>query len=171
MRAAIAAAALLVLSGAVADELEWRTANVLSADGRTPLTGQVEALAWMAGNWAGEGLDGTAEMAMSQPSAGTMVGAFKHARDGEVAFYELIVVGEFDGRTAVRIKHFHPDLTGWEAQDAWMEFPLLRVEPDRAAYFDGLTYRLDDEGGLDAFVIARSRDGIERELAFHYDRR
>lgn len=172
MRAAIAATALLILSGASVNELEWRTANVLSANGRAPLTGQVEALAWIAGNWSGDGLGGAAEMAMSPPSGGTMAGAFKHIRDGEVVFYELIVIGEFDGRTAVRLKHFHPDLSGWETQNAWMEFPLLHVEPGRAAYFDGLTYRLNDEGGLDASVEARDRSGkMERELAFHYYRR
>lgn len=150
----------------------WRTPNVLSGDGRTPLSGEIEALAWLAGEWAGDGLGGTAEFIMARPSIGTMAGVFKHARDGEVVFYEIIVIGEFEGRTAVRIKHFNADMSGWEAQDAWMEFPLLEVVPGRAAYFDGLTWRMNSEGGLDAFVVARDRSGgPEREFEFQYRRR
>jgi hypothetical protein len=153
---------------AMAADGSWRTPNVLSGKGRAPLSGQVEALEWLAGDWIGEGLGGAAEFMMAKPSAGTMAGIFKHARDGGVTFYEFIVIGEFDGRTAVRFKHFHPDLRGWEAQDAWMEFPLLEVTPGRAAYFDGLTWRLNDDGSLEGFVIARTGDGPERELGFRY---
>lgn len=172
MKAVIVAVALFAASGTVACDFEWRTPNVLSAVGHTPLSGQVEALAWIAGDWVGGGLGGDAEFRMAEPSAGTMAGTFKHTRDGEVVFYELIVIGEFNGRTAVRLKHFHPDLSGWEAQDAWMEFPLLHIEPGRTAYFDGLTWRLNDDGGLDAYVVTRDRSsGTEREFAFHYKRR
>lgn len=166
----IASYALLsaCVAPAVAANGPWRTPNVLSGEGRTPRSGQVEALAWLAGDWTGEGLGGTAEFMMAKPSAGTMTGIFKHARDGAVVFYEFVVIGEFDGRTAVRFKHFHPNLTGWEAADAWLEFPLLEVVPGRAAYFDGLTWRLGDDGGLEGYVIARAGDGPEQELGFHY---
>jgi hypothetical protein len=168
------AALLLVLAGGKpalsAGDGPWRTSNVLSAEGRSPLTGQVESLAWLAGRWVGTGIGGRAEYLYSPPAAGAMMGAFKHVRDGAVSFYELIAIGEFEGRTALRLKHFHPDLTGWEAQDDWVEFPLLEIDAGKAAYFDGLTYRLDDDGGLDAYVIARSGAGPERELAFRFRR-
>jgi hypothetical protein len=173
--AGVARAALLLLLAAgtpalAAGDGPWRSPNVLSAEGRSPLTGQVESLAWLAGRWVGAGLGGQAEYVYSPPAAGTMMAAFRHARDGAVGFYEFIVIGEFEGRTALRLKHFHPDLTGWEAQDDWVEFPLLQIDAGKAAYFDGLTYRLDDDGRLEAFVIARSGEGPERELAFHLRR-
>lgn len=38
------------------------------------------------------------------------------------------------------------------------------------AYFDGLTYRLDEDGGLEAYVISESDHGTERELAFRFRR-
>lgn len=156
---------------AAAADGPWRSANVLSGEGRNPLHGQVETLSWLAGRWVGEGLGGTAEYVYAPPAAGTMMGAFRHARDGEPRFYEFIIIGEFDGRTAIRFKHFHPDLVGWEAQDDWIEFALLAVEPGRAAWFDGLTYRLNDDGRLEAFVIATRGDEVERELAFRFERR
>lgn len=167
-------ALLLLLAGGTpalaAGDGPWRTPNVLAAEGRSPVTGQVESLAWLAGRWVGTGIGGRAEYLYSPPAAGTIMGAFKHVRDDSVSFYELIAIGEFEGRTALRLKHFHPDLTGWEAQDAWIEFPLLEIDPGKAAYFDGLTYRVDEDGGLEAFVIARSGDDEERELAFRFRR-
>jgi hypothetical protein len=167
----IAAALLLAASmHAPAEDVDRRTGNVLDSEGRSPLSGQVESLHWLAGRWTGEGLGGVAEYVIAPPSSGTILLAFKLSRDGAMEFYEILVIGEFGGRTALRLKHFHANLAGWEAQDEWVEFPLLRVEPGRAAWFDGLTYRLNDDGTLSAFVIARTPDGVERELAFHFHR-
>lgn len=172
MRALILSLTLVMIPAAAGMiDGPWRTDNVLSAENRTPLSGQVADLAWLTGRWVGEGLGGSAEYHFAPLSDGTIAATFKHARDGAVRFYEIVVIAEFDGHTAVRIKHFNPDLTGWEAADEWIEFRLLALEPGRAAYFDGLTYRLGDDGRLDAFVVARPRDGgAERELAFRFRR-
>lgn len=147
----------------------WRSDNVLSAEGRKPLSGKVEELAWLVGHWVGEGLGGRAEYHFAPLSAGTLAGTFQHARNDQVRFYEIVVIAEQNGRTAVRIKHFDPDLSGWEAAGEWIEFPLLELVPGRAAYFDGLTYRLDDDGTLHAFVISGNEDPA-RELSFHFRR-
>lgn len=129
------------------------------------------AMEWLVGSWRGTGLGGEAELTFAPESVGTMTGMFKSSRDGEVVFYELIVIGEFDGRTAVRLKHFHPDMTGWEAQDRWMEFVLEEAVPDRLARFDALKFERVDETRMRAVVMSRQRDGTFEELVFDYERR
>lgn len=53
------------------------------------------------------------------------------------------------------------------ADGSWRTPNVLSGE-GRTAYFDGLTWRLNDDGSLEGFVIARTGDGPERELGFRY---
>lgn len=162
---------LCIAAGVAGASDRWRTDNIQNADARDYIAVPAESFNFLSGAWVGEGLGGVAEYSISPVSAGTISLVFKHSLDNAPVFYEFIVIGEFDGRTALRLKHFNPDMSGWEERDKWMEFPLLELVPDKAAYFDGLTYRIDDDGSLNAFVIARNRDGVEREFSFRFTKR
>lgn len=57
------------------------------------------------------------------------------------------MLDEFEDGPAIRLKHFHADLTGWEGQDEFIVFPLRETGPGFAR-FEGLTYSLDEGGRL-----------------------
>lgn len=123
-------------------------------------------ITWLAGRWVGKGLGGSAEDIIAPPSDGQMMGMFRHSkRDGSLNFYEFYVFAEKDGTLTQRLKHFSPMLSGWEEKDEFVEFPLVKIEK-RAAYFDGLSYRLESDGGLTVGV----RVSEDRVAVFRYRR-
>lgn len=113
---------------------------------------RLEAVSWLAGHWVGEGLGGWNETLWSPPRAGTMMGVYRHIRDGRVVFYEFLTLTMADDTLVKALKHFDPDMTGWEQPTESVRFPLLRVEPD-AVYFDGMTYRRDGPDGMEITVM------------------
>ena len=108
----------------------------------------IDDLSWLVGRWEGTGLGGTVEDVIAPASGGQMMGMFRHSRaDGSVGFYEFYVFAEQDGSLTQRLKHFSPMLAAWEEKEEFVEFPLVALE-DNAAYFDGLTYVLEEGGEL-----------------------
>lgn len=63
-----------------------------------------------------------------------------------------------DGKLVVRLKHFNPDLTGWEEKDRFVDFPFV-AKKDGAMYFNGLTYMPNGKDGLKIVVAMRKKDG------------
>jgi hypothetical protein len=127
---------------------------------------RISAAAWLAGDWTGQGLGGVSEEAWLPPAAGALAGVYRGSRGGQVTFYELMTVVEAGGTLAFRLKHFAPDLRGWEAPERAVEFPLVRVARS-ALYFDGLTYRCTEEG-LESWVVIGLSDGGTRPERFLY---
>ena len=86
-------------------------------------------LSWLAGSWEGEGIDGAPALeAYASPAGGQMVGHFRQLnRDGSVMFYELITIVEEGGSLSYRLKHFNPDLTGWEEKDKVVALSLIHI--------------------------------------------
>ena len=123
----------------------------LPEDGRSP-PAVIGDISWLAGRWVGEGLGGAAEDIIAPPSGGQMMGMFRHSKaDGMVNFYEFYVFAELEGSLTQRLKHFSPMLMGWEDKDGFVEFPLVAID-DGAAWFDGLSYRLEEDGSLTVAV-------------------
>lgn len=154
------------LLGAWAEEGE--NTRVLDS-GQAPAPATIEDVSWLIGYWRGEGLGGETEEVWSKPSAGSMMGMFRLNKGGKPWFYELITIAEEDGSLLMRLKHFGPDLTGWEEKGPGLSFPLVAIGPD-AAFFDGITYRKSDEDTLQVFVRDQQKDGSFRELAFVFGR-
>lgn len=117
-------------------------------------------LAWLEGCWEGTGFNNRiGECWMSAPD-GRLTGMFQMiAPDGGQTLSEFFVLDAFRDATAIRLKHFNADLSGWEARDEYVVFELLETGPDFAR-FDGLEYRRDDQGRLIIHVTV-SRDGEE----------
>jgi hypothetical protein len=133
-------------------------------DGAAQPGASIEDIAWLAGRWVGEGLGGTAEDVIAPASGGQMMGMFRHSKaDGSINFYEFYLFAEKDGSLTVRLKHFSPMLASWEEKEEFVEFPLVAIE-ERAAYFDGLTYVLGDDGRLTVGV----RLDESHNAFFHY---
>ena len=145
------------------------TENILrgSPDAEPPRAG-IRDVAWIAGAWYGEALGGQAEETWSAPSAGTMMGMYRLVKEERVIFYELLTIVEEAGSLILRLKHFDPELGGWEEKDQALQFPLVKIGSDEV-YFDGLTFRRAGET-LHVFVAQHAKDGTTGELAFRYTR-
>lgn len=122
-------------------------------------------VAWLQGHWRGPGLGGISEEYWMEPSGGAMPGVFRAVADGEVIFYEMFALTEFDGSLVLRLKHFNPDMTGWEDKEEMVRFRLAHVEPG-LIQFNSLTYRLETEDRMLIHVAVRQRNGDLEELEF-----
>ena len=137
--------------------------------GAVPVAAKVADLAWLEGAWIGRGLGGETEEAYSAPLAGTIVGYFRFVKDGKPVFYEIVTLVEERGGVIMRLKHFHPDLVGWEEKDKAQVFPLIAIE-GQTAYFDGMTMQRKGDKLFSAVRI-RMKDGTTKVEQFAYDRK
>lgn len=135
---------------------------------RLPAT--VADMAWLAGAWTGDGLGGRTEEVWSPPDGGSMMGMFRLVKDGQPVFYEFLTLGVVDGVLTMRLKHFNPDLTGWEERDKFVSFRFIGRR-DGAYHFDGLTFVPNGGDAVTIYLAIRGRDGEVREERFQMRRR
>ena len=142
------------------------TRQLANGENRQPAT--LADVKWLRGEWIGEGLGGKADEIWSAPMAGSMVGAFRLVMDGKLVFSEFFMLVEEQKSLTLKLKHFDPKMKGWEEKEKFTEFKLIKVE-GQTAWFDGLTYRLDEKGMLHAYVAMKQKDGSlqEGEFVFH----
>jgi Domain of unknown function (DUF6265) len=169
VRTLLAVAAFLLAS--MPHGVRAQTANTIPAPSDAP--GPRAALAdvaWLAGEWVGTGLGGVSEETWSAPAAGAMMGMYRLIVDGKVSFYEFMNLVEADGSLVLKLKHFNPDLTGWEEKDRFVSFRLAKIAPDQI-WFGGLTFRRLGPDRLEIFLALRGGDGSVREERFLMERR
>ena len=98
-----------------------------------------------------------------------MIGTFRMVGGGKLTFTEFFMLQkEADGGVVLKLKHFGPKLDGWEEKDKFVSFPLVRVEKN-AAYFGGLTYAIQPDGSMKAWVAMKQKDGTFQEGALHFN--
>lgn len=154
----------LIVSPAVnaGDEVEIRTLT----EGTISPPATLTQLGWLVGYWKGESMGGEVMDIVVPAAGGQMMAMFNHVNsDDAVTFFEFYVIAEIEGSLMLRIKHFTPDLIGWESKDSYQEFPLVAAE-DAAVYFDGLTFKMTDDDTMQAAVNVEGQ-GIFR---FKYQR-
>jgi hypothetical protein len=131
---------------------------------------KINDVAWLEGTWVGQGLGGQTEEAYASPLGGAMVGYFRFVKDNKVVFYEIVTIVEMNGSLAMRLKHFHADLKGWEEKDEMQEFKLVAIE-GQTAYFEGLSVRRDGDTLYSAVRIKDRKNGSTRVEQFSYTRK
>lgn len=130
----------------------------------------MEQISWIAGDWHGEAMGGTFEESWSPPSGGSMMGMFKMINDDKVVFYEILtIVPTKDDSLVLRLKHFHPDLKGWEEKDDSVEFPFVSVS-EKEAKFDGLRFVKTAEDKMEILVTMKQGEKTS-EVKFACQRR
>lgn len=147
------------------------TENTLRADGATPPpAASIDDVAWLAGRWSGEGLGSVAEETWLPPAGDAMAGVFRLAGDGGVQFYEIVTVKETGRSLILQLKHFGPDLVGWEERDETVDFPLV-ARDDGTLWFDGLTIERVSADEMHVWVALGNEDDAEpQEALFRYRR-
>ena len=168
MRILPALVLLLIASNTQAEEAMTANTLRLSPDQKSP-PATIADMEWYAGRWTGSGLGGLNEEIWSPPRDGTMMGMYRMIKDGKPVFYELLLITEENGSLAIKLKHFHPDLRGWEERDASVRFPLV-AKRDGRIYFDGMTFERIGADRVKVYLAIEHKDGRVREETFEYSR-
>ena len=122
----------------------------------------IDDVAWLAGAWRGPGFGGECEEVWSEPLGPSMMGMFRHAGDdGRSTFYEFFTLVEAEGGLRLRLKHFTPDLVGWEEKAGFVEFPFVKLD-EEGIWFEGLTYLHPDPQTLRVLVDVTGQGGLTR---------
>ena len=160
---------MLLLAAAVSSPALAQAVRT-ATPGTAPPAAEIADLAWLAGEWTGEGFDSVLHENYSKPIGGQIAGHFYAAKDGKPGFYEFELITQVGKTLEFWVKHFNPDMIGWEEKDKFVRFPLVAVEKD-AWYFDGLTIRRTGPDTADHIVRVKSRDtGKEHDALLHYRR-
>ena len=168
MRILPALVLLLIASNSRAEEAITANTLRLSPDQKSPAA-TIADMEWYAGRWTGAGLGGLNEEVWSPPRDGTMMGMYRMIKDGKPVFYELLLITEENGSLAIKLKHFHADLRGWEERDASVRFPLV-AKRDGRIYFDGMTFERIGADRVKVYLAVEHKDGKVQEETFEYSR-
>lgn len=155
------------LFGNLASAAELRTAHTyaLTEDEARPAATITDA-AWLAGDWLGTGFGQQIEEVWTPPSAGTMVGLFKLMGEDGVSFYEIMLLDEREGSLSLKVKHFSADFIAWEEKEDFVDFRLVKIEPD-ALHFGGLSFYRRGPDRIDGYIVMRNGETItERPLVY-----
>jgi hypothetical protein len=125
------------------------------------------AIALLVGHWKGGFLGSTAEEVWLPPAGGSMLGAARLYNDKNVVFYEIMIAVEEERSVSIKLKHFHPDLKGWEEKNESVTFRFVKASGN-TIWFDGLTFRKREDGSLQGFIAIRYKDGTVKEESFTY---
>lgn len=145
------------------------TKLAIAAEPEKVLEPKLKNITWIAGNWKGEAFGGIAEENWSMPSGDSMMATFKLVADGKVQFYEIETISEVNNTLLLRLKHFNNDLKGWEEKDDTVDFPLIRVTPERVI-FEGMTFEKVDENTMNIYVDIHQKDGAIAIVPFKYSK-
>lgn len=147
------------------------TENTLRADGSTPPpAASIGDVAWLTGRWSGEGLGSVAEETWLPPAGDAMAGVFRLVGEDGVQFYEIVTLRVEAGSLVLRLKHFGPDLVGWEEREETVDFPLV-ARGDDTLWFDGLTMKRVSDDEMHIWVALGSEgDSEAQEAHFRYRR-
>jgi hypothetical protein len=124
---------------------------------------------WLIGEWDGTGLGGATQELWSPPAGGAMMGMFRQLNGGKLVFYEFLTLVERDATVVLRLKHFHPDLTGWEEKAQVLEFPLIGLSPTQAT-FNAMTFTHQASDAFTVTLRLKDKNGTVREEVFQYTR-
>ncbi len=136
---------------------ETKTPNTLKLkEGASSPAAKIADMSWYVGRWVGKGFGGDLEENFGPAMGNSMIGSFRMVQEGKPVFYEFIAIIEENETLAYKLKHFNPDLTGWEEKEDYTIFPLVKMG-QQTVWFDGLTIkRTGDEVTI---YLAMKADG------------
>lgn len=157
----------LLLTGPNAAAVEPHTGHTFRlSEGEAPPTVSLEGAAWLAGSWTGTAFGKHFVEVWNPPSAGSMVGMFKLYDESGVSFYELLTMTADEGRLSLKVKHFNADFSAWEDKTDYVEFRLVKYEPD-ALHFHGISFYRRGPDRIEAWIVMREGGSItEHKLEY-----
>ncbi|WP_229724418.1 DUF6265 family protein [Winogradskyella forsetii] len=137
------------------------------AQSKKNLEPKLENIAWISGTWHGEAFGGITEEIWSEPSGGSMMASFKLINDEKVTFYEIEVIREIENSLILQLKHFGPDLKGWETKDETVDFPLKEITETKVV-FEGMTFEKISDYEMNIYVDIKDDQGKIEATKFNY---
>ncbi|NNE68504.1 MAG: hypothetical protein HKN33_18195 [Pyrinomonadaceae bacterium] len=125
----------------------------------------VADMEWIAGNWGGKALGGNVHEVWTKTDSGQLMGMFSLEQKDKPVFYEFLIFTVEDGQLLLKLKHFNPDLTGWEEKDKFVTFRFIKRDGKRF-YFSGLTFENTSENETNIYLALRMKDKSVREESF-----
>jgi len=158
---------LLALAAALNVQAQVKqTANTLKlADGAVRPKATLKDLTMLVGHWRGEMFGAKADEIWLEPAGGSMIGMFRIFNEKSPMFYEFWAAVEEEGSVTMRLKHFNPDMTGWEEKDKMVTFRLVKFDRNNL-WFEGLTYSRQRDGSIRGHVAITEKDGTVKEEVF-----
>lgn len=126
-------------------------------------------LSWLEGCWEGEAFGGYARECWVSGPGHHMTGLFQFEGDEAVGFTEIMHIGNFAEGPGLRLKHLNPDMTSWEAQDEYIEFPL-RGAGEGYVHFEGLQIERKNHATIRLDLKFPNEDGSFMEETIIYTR-
>ena len=128
----------------------------------------LEQLSWLSGCWTGTGLGGEVEECWMKSADEKFTGVFQMMKDGQQKFSEIVMIGRFDGKLGMRVKHFDASFKQWES-DQWVghTFPFVEIG-ENFIQFEGLRYELIDE--VCHVTLDMKKDEEIHQVSFVYTR-
>jgi hypothetical protein len=165
----IAILAFVVFPGLAKTQVRSTENTLKLAEGQASEGATLADIAQLSGNWTGTGLGGVSEEIWSKPAGGVMMGMYRLIREGKPVFYEMLWIVEDNGSLNMRLKHFHPNLVGWEEKDKTVDFRFVKKDGNRI-YFSGLTFDFIGDKELNIYLALRQKDGTVKEEVFKMKR-
>jgi len=144
--------------------------NSKSSPTENKFESQLAKLNWLVGHWIGDGFGGISEEVWASPVDGAMMGMYRHIKDGKINFYEFMNIVEIEGKVELRLKHFTPDLKGWEEKDKYIIFTFIKAD-ENYFEFKGLIFQKLSEKDMQIILTLRDKEGNTRKEVFTFTRR
>ncbi len=131
--------------------------------------GTVSDVEWLTGSWTGKGLGGDVTEVWTKTGGGGMIGTFSLVKKGKPVFYEFMQMTIENEHLVLKIKHFNPNMVGWEEKDKTVDFKFIKKEKNRV-YFRGLTFEKVGENELNIYLALKKKDKPYTEAVFNFKR-
>lgn len=119
----------------------------------------IDDYTWLTGSWIGDGFGGVSEEVWAAPADGTMMGMYRHVKDGKLVFYEFLLLDK-DG---MRLKHFTPELKAWETKEEMVTFPMVEYSANKLV-LKGLTFERKSDTEMEIRLKMKTGDKVETEV-------
>ncbi|MDX5339200.1 MAG: DUF6265 family protein [Cyclobacteriaceae bacterium] len=146
--------------------ISWSQVKSLEKD-QVPGQGKVEDMSWLTGYWTGTGLGGECEEVWMPAQDGHMIGTFRFWSEGKLVFSEFMNFVQDGESITLKLKHFNPDLSGWEEKEEWTTFKLIEMGTQEA-YFNGLTFKRT--GNQLSIFLSLTQNGERKIEEFRFTR-
>lgn len=146
--------------------ISWTQVKSLQKD-QVPGQGKVEDMSWLTGYWTGTGLGGECEEVWMPAQDGHMIGTFRFWSEGKLVFSEFMNFVQDGESITLKLKHFNPDLSGWEEKEEWTTFKLIEMGTQEA-YFNGLTFKRT--GNQLSIFLSLTQNGERKIEEFRFTR-
>ena len=171
MRTAVLTFAFALLATAASAQQALTTNTLRLAPGQASPPATIADMAFLVGHWTGTGLGGHFEEVWTAPKKGVMLGMYRGLKDDAPVFYELLTLSEVNGSLEFRLKHFNPDMKGWEEKDQTVAMPFV-ARRDGVLHFDGMAFKPTGPDAITVYLAIEDKKGgpPPREATFTFTR-